>query len=62
MVAIDCDVCVLQDTDACADCIVTFFCGVESERHVVVNLAEARAMRVLGDAGLTPPLRHRRAR
>ena len=56
---IDCDECILQYTDACGDCIVTFLCGVETERPVVVNLAEARAMRALGDAGLAPPLRHR---
>lgn len=58
---IDCDACVLQDSDACADCVVTFLCGTAADRPVVVNLAEARAMRVLGDAGLAPPLRHRRA-
>ena len=57
--SIDCDECILQHTDACGDCIVTFLCGVETERPVVVNLAEARAMRALGDAGLAPPLRHR---
>lgn len=56
---IDCDRCVLQDTDACGDCIVTFLCGVDAGEPVVVDLAEARAMRVLGEAGLAPPLRHR---
>lgn len=60
-ISIDCDDCVLQASSACADCVVTFLCGTPSERPVVVNLAEARAMRVLGDAGLAPPLRHRRA-
>lgn len=59
---IDCDECVLQDTEACADCVVTFICGVEAERPVVVDLAEVRAMRLLGDAGLAPPLRHSTAR
>lgn len=58
---IDCDACVLQATDACADCVVTFLCDHDAGTPVVVNLAEARAMRVLGDAGLAPPLRHRRA-
>ncbi len=56
---IDCDQCTLQHTEACTDCVVTFLCGVESEQPVVVHLAEARAMRLLGDAGLAPPLRHR---
>lgn len=59
---IDCDSCVLQATDACADCVVSFLCDLEPGAPVVVNLAEARAMRTLGDAGLAPPLRHRSAR
>ncbi len=58
---IDCAQCTLQHSDACADCIVTFLCGVEADVPVVVDLAEARALRVLGEAGLAPPLRHRRA-
>ena len=57
---IDCDDCILQDTNACADCVVSFLCGAEASQPVVVDLEEARAMRVLGDAGLAPPLRHRR--
>ncbi|MCU1357262.1 MAG: hypothetical protein JWM89_2680 [Acidimicrobiales bacterium] len=60
MVLIDCDECVLQETDACQDCVVTFLCGAEAGSPVVVDLAEARAMRVLDAAGLAPPLRHRR--
>ncbi|CAN5644406.1 hypothetical protein BH10ACT1_BH10ACT1_41660 [soil metagenome] len=58
--SIDCDQCALQHTEACADCIVTFLCGVEASTPVVVDLAEARALRVLDEAGLAPPLRHRR--
>ena len=60
MVLIDCDECILQDTDACADCVVTFLCGAEAGKPVVVDLAEARAMRLLDEVGLAPPLRHRR--
>lgn len=59
---IDCDECVLQGSDACRDCIVSFICGVETGEPVVVRLAEARAMRLLGEAGLAPPLRHSSAR
>lgn len=60
---IDCDTCSLQHSSACDDCIVTFLCGpVDSTAGVVVNLAEARALRTLGDAGLAPPLRHSGAR
>jgi len=59
---IDCDTCALQHSAACADCVMSYLCGPADERPVVVDLAEARAMRVLGDAGLAPPLRHRAAR
>lgn len=58
---IDCDECILQATDACGDCIISFLCGVEADAPVVVDLAEARALRLLDDAGLAPPLRHRRS-
>ena len=58
---IDCDECALQATDACADCIISFLCGTEAGSPVVVDLAEARAMRLLDDAGLAPPLRHIRS-
>lgn len=55
---ISCDDCVMQHTDACDDCVVTFICGREPDAAaVVVDVAEARAMRLLGDAGLVPPLR-----
>ena len=57
---IDCDECELQFSDACADCVVTFLCGDETGRSVVVELSEARAMRNLEAVGLAPPLRHRR--
>ena len=58
---IDCDVCALQATAACDDCVITFLCGEEASTPVVVDLAEARAMRLLDDAGLAPPLRHVRS-
>ena len=58
-VVIDCDECILQHTEACADCVVTYLCG-EASRPVVVDLAEARALRLLDAGGLAPPLRHRR--
>lgn len=58
MLSIDCDQCVRQYTESCEDCIVTFLCGFDAGAPVVVDLAEARAMRLLGDAGLAPPLRH----
>lgn len=57
---IDCGDCVSQGTDACADCVVTFLCGREPHEAVVIDVAEARAVRLLGSAGLVPALRHRR--
>jgi hypothetical protein len=59
-VVIDCGDCSLQDTDACADCVVSFICGREPDEAVVVDVGEARALRVLGSAGLVPELRHAR--
>ncbi len=54
---ISCDDCVMQDTAACEDCVVTFICGREPGEAVVIDAAEARAVRLLGEAGLVPPLR-----
>jgi hypothetical protein len=55
---IDCDTCVARDTAACDDCVVTFLCSREPGEAVVIDVAEARALRMLGDAGLVPHLRH----
>ena len=57
---IDCTTCSLEGTDACADCVVTFLCAREPDEAVVIDVAEARAVRLLGDVGLVPALRHRR--
>ena len=57
-ISISCDDCELQHTDACADCLVTFVLGREPHDAVVVDVAEARAIRMLGRAGLVPELRH----
>jgi hypothetical protein len=57
---IDCDACVMQHTPACADCVVTFLCTTESSGPVVIDVAEARALRLLSASGLVPELRHRR--
>jgi hypothetical protein len=57
-VTIDCDDCRLEGTAACDDCVVTFLLGSERSTAVVIDMAEARAVRLLGDAGLVPALRH----
>ncbi|MGH9181210.1 MAG: hypothetical protein ACRDY5_05795 [Acidimicrobiales bacterium] len=48
----------MQHTPACADCVVTFICDREPGDAVVVDVAEARAVRMLAGAGLVPALRH----
>lgn len=59
VVRIDCDECVAQHSDACDDCVVTFLCSREPDEAVVIDVAEARALRLISDAGLAPRLRHR---
>jgi hypothetical protein len=55
---IDCGDCAMQGTECCADCLVTFICSREPGEAVVVDVAEARAIRMLSDAGLLPASRH----
>ena len=61
MLTIDCDQCVARDTQACDDCVVSFVIGRRPGSPVVLDLEEARAVRVLEGAGLVPGLRHRAA-
>jgi hypothetical protein len=56
---IDCEHCAMQTTSACTDCVVTFLCDRAPDDAVIIDVAEARAVRLLGRAGLVPPLRHR---
>ena len=57
---IDCAECVLENTDACADCVVTWLVDHGDHGVVVVDLSEVRALRALQHGGLVPELRHRR--
>lgn len=57
---IDCDTCSMQHTEQCDDCLVSFICARDPDDAVVVDVAEVRALRLLGDSGLVPPVRHRR--
>lgn len=50
---IDCNDCVMQATDACGDCIVTFLLD-RPEGAVIFDVAEERALRVLQNEGLAP--------
>jgi Zn-finger protein len=54
---ISCDDCLMQHTETCKDCVVTFICNREPDDAVVIDVAEARAVRLLGEAGLVPRLR-----
>jgi hypothetical protein len=57
---ISCDECTQQGTATCDDCVVTFLCGREPGDAVVIDVVEARAVRLLAGAGLVPRLRHTR--
>jgi hypothetical protein len=57
--SIDCASCVLKDSDACADCIVTFVCNREPDDAVIIDADEARGLRLLSNVGLVPGLRFR---
>ncbi|MGH9043537.1 MAG: hypothetical protein ACRDVP_01635 [Acidimicrobiales bacterium] len=56
-VTIDCEMCALKDSDACDDCVVTFLLDRDPGDAVVIDAAQARAVRLLGRAGLVPKLR-----
>ena len=55
---IDCADCAHRDTPVCEDCVVSFIVGREPEDALVVDAAEARAVRLLERAGLLPGVRH----
>jgi hypothetical protein len=58
VISISCDDCELRESSACDDCLVSFVLGREPDDAVVVDVEEARAMRMLARAGLVPDLRH----
>lgn len=51
---IDCDTCAVRG-DACGDCVVSVILG-GPPGAVTVDAAEQRALSVLAEAGLVPPL------
>jgi len=58
VLVIDCAECVLEGTDACEDCVVTWLVRREPRDAVVIDVAEVRALRALEHGGLVPTLRH----
>jgi len=55
---IDCATCIGPSVGACDDCVVTFLCDRDPDDAVVIDVGEARALRLLADADLVPGLRH----
>jgi hypothetical protein len=60
-ITISCHDCSMLDTAACPDCVVSFILDRTPDDAVVIDADEARAVRMLGDVGLVPRLRHTRA-
>ena len=56
---ISCDTCVMRESDACSDCVVSYLLNHEPGVAVVFSFEEERAVRLLASAGLVPTLRHR---
>ena len=56
---IDCATASAPRIGACDDCVVTFLCERDPDDAVVIDVGEARALRLLADADLAPRLRHR---
>jgi hypothetical protein len=57
---ISCTDCAMEGTSTCEDCVVTYLCSREPGEAVVIDVEEARALRLLEHGGLAPALRHRR--
>ena len=55
---IDCGDCVMAGTNACDDCVVSFVVNREPGEALVIDVEEARAVRLFAGAGLVPGLRH----
>jgi hypothetical protein len=48
----------MEGTPVCADCVVTYLCDREPDDAVIIDVVEARALRLLAQGGLAPALRH----
>jgi hypothetical protein len=57
---IDCADCEHQRTSVCDDCVVSFIVGRRPDDAIVIDADEARAVRLLEQAGLVPGVRHSR--
>jgi hypothetical protein len=57
---VDCGECEHQHTEVCDDCVVSFIVDRHPQDAVIVDVDEARAVRLLEQAGLVPGVRHSR--
>ena len=57
-ITIDCGTCTGKALNACGDCVVTFIMERDPDDALIIDAAEARAVRRLGRACLVPPLRY----
>ena len=55
---IDCDQCMLRESDACNGCLVSFLLDREPDDAVIIDASEARAVRMLERVGLVPSIRY----
>lgn len=59
---ISCDECSMRHTPACDDCVVTFLLSDERDESghdvMVLDLDQARVVKLLGKAGLVPDLKY----
>jgi len=60
-IVISCDTCIMSQTAACADCVVTHLLTPAQHEPMAFDEVELRAVRLLAAAGLVPTLRHREA-
>lgn len=56
---INCTDCASRAPATCGDCAVSFICDRHHADPVVIDPAEARAVGLLAQVELLPPLRHR---
>lgn len=57
---ISCDDCSMQSSAACDDCVVTFLIRDDAveDTPLVLDLEQARVVRLFGQAGLVPDLKY----
>ena len=55
---IDCATCVMKDTSACSECVVSFVLD-PPEGAIVFDAEEERAIRAMSSAGLLPMVQYK---